>query len=74
MVAWCALEPGWALPPTLFDPDQMPEDIYAAMIPGRFVCTAELGKLYEPLSREQMTEFMNETNRRYAAAGGRLGS
>ncbi len=72
VVAWCALEPGWALPPTLFDPDQMPEDIYAAMIPGRFVCTAQLGKLYEPLSREQLTEFMVETNRRYAAAGGRL--
>jgi len=72
VVAWCALLPGWALPPTLFDPDEMPEDIYAAMIPGRFVCTAHLGKLYEPLSREQMIDFMNETNRRYAAGGGRL--
>ena len=72
VVAWCALEPGWALPPRLFDPDRMPNDIYAAMIPGRFVCTAQLGKLYEPLSREQLTEFMTETNRRYVAAGGRL--
>jgi len=73
VVAWCSLLPGWDLPPTLFDPDRTPEDFYAAMIPGRFVCTAQLGKLYEPLSREQMTEFMNETNRRYAAGGGRLG-
>jgi hypothetical protein len=73
VVAWCALEPGWDLPPTLFDPDRMPTEIYAAMIPGRFVCSAQLGRLYEPLAREVMIEFMNETNRRYAAAGGRLG-
>jgi hypothetical protein len=67
VVAWCALEPGWALPPTLFDPDQMLDDIYAAMIPGRFVCSAQLGKLYEPLPRAVMIEFMNATNERFAA-------
>jgi hypothetical protein len=72
VVAWCALEPGWDLPPTLFDPDGMPNDIYAAMIPGRFVCSAQLGKFYEPLPREVMIEFKNETNRRYNASRGRL--
>jgi hypothetical protein len=67
VVAWCALYPGWDLPPTLFDPDRMPNDIYAAMIPGRFVCSAQLGKLYEPLPRAVMIEFMKATNERFAA-------
>jgi hypothetical protein len=73
VVAWCALEPGLGLPPKLFDPDLMPDEVYAALIPGRFACSAQLGKVYEPLSRAVMTEFMNATNQRFAAQRTRSG-
>ena len=62
VVAWCGLlGGGFALPPELFDPDEMTDEVYAAMLPGRFVCSARLGKLYTPLSRSEMIEFREAT-------------
>lgn len=65
VVAWCALEGAFEVPPKLFDPDVMPDDVYAALLPGRFVCTAQLGKPYESLTRSQMSEFNEATNQRF---------
>jgi hypothetical protein len=69
VVGWYGLEGGgFALPPELFDPDQMANEVYAAMLPRRFVCAAHLGELYRPLSRAEMIEFREATNRRLALA------
>jgi hypothetical protein len=60
-VAWCAVEGSFRLPPALFDPEEMPDEVYAALLGDRFVCSARLDKRYEPLSRDEMIEFREET-------------
>jgi len=69
-VAWCAVEGSFRLPPKLFDPDEMTDEVYVVLLGDNFVCSAALDKRYVPLSRDQMVEFREETKVRLRKARG----
>jgi hypothetical protein len=69
VAAWCGLENTFARPPALFDPDDMADEVWAALIPGLFVCHAELDKPYTPLSKEELVTFRDAAARRFGAKG-----
>jgi hypothetical protein len=72
VAAWCGLENTFARPPQLFDPDDMKDEVWAALIPGIFVCAARLGQLYTPLSPAQMKTFRDAAARRFGVRGFRV--
>ncbi len=47
----------------------MQDEVYAAMVPGRFASSARFGEVYQPLPRAERIAFMNATNQRFAASG-----
>ncbi len=66
VVAWCALEGSFEVPPQLFDPNTTYDRVYAMMVPGHFACSARLRRTYEPLSKDELMEFMRLTSQRFA--------
>jgi hypothetical protein len=55
IVAWCGLEGHFADPPSLFDPEEMSESVYAYYIPQvGFRCAAWLGEKFATIGDDEL--------------------